>query len=166
MTWRSVRMSRFPLQSLECRTLFAVVPAGFVSEVVTSGLTNPTAMEFAPDGRAFVCEQGGTLRVVKNGALLATPFVSLGVDAVGERGLLGVAFDPNYAANHYVYVYQTVPSPALAAPSHNRVTRFTADPANPDVALAGSGVTILDLDNLSAATNHNGGAIHFGRDGK
>ena len=75
----------------------ATVPAGFTDAVVATGLTNPTAMALAPDGRIFVCEQGGTLRVIKNGALLATPFLTVTVDASGERGLLGVAFDPNFA---------------------------------------------------------------------
>src|SRR4030095_3592132 len=96
-----------------------------------------------------------------NGALLATPFVSLTVDANGERGLLGVAFDPNFATNNFVYVYYTATTPAV----HNRVSRFTASAANPDVAVVGSEVVILDLNNLSSATNHNGGAIHFGPDG-
>ena len=86
-------------------------------------------MQFAPDGRLFVCQQGGALRVIKNGALLTTPFVSL-VQRRGERGLLGVAFDPNFAGNQYVYVYYTTST----APVHNRVSRFTA---NGDVALAG-----------------------------
>ena len=116
-------------------------------------------MAFAPDGRLFVCLQTGQLRVIKNGALLANPFVSLTVDSFGERGLLGIAFDPSFASNQFVYVYHTVPG----TPAHNRVSRFTA---NGDVAAAGSETAILDLDNLSDATNHNGGAIHFGPDGK
>jgi glucose/arabinose dehydrogenase len=116
-------------------------------------------MEFAPDGRLFVCLQGGNLRVIKNGVLLPTPFVSLTVDSAGERGLLGIAFDPNFATNNFVYVYYTVPGD----PAHNRVSRFTA---NGDVAVAGSEFIVLDLDNLSGAGNHNGGAIHFGPDGK
>ena len=86
-------------------------------------------------------------------------FVTLTVDSLGERGLLGVALHPNFASNGYVYLYHTVPG----APAHNRVTRFTADG---DVALSGSAVPILDLDNLGNARNHNGGAIHFGKDGK
>ena len=49
------------------------------------------------------------LRVIKNGQLLSTPFVTLNVDSQGERGLLGVAFDPSFATNGYVYVYHTVP---------------------------------------------------------
>lgn len=140
----------------------ATLPTNFIETQFASGLTNPTAMTFAPDGRLFVCQQGGQLRVVKNGALLATPFVSLTVDSNGERGLLGVAFDPNFATNNFVYVYYTATTPAV----HNRASRFTASVANPDVAAAGSEVTILDLNNLSGATNHNGGAIHFGPDGK
>ena len=67
-------------------------------------------MEFAPDGRLFVCLQTGQVRVIKNGSLLATPFLSLSVDSSGERGLLGIAFDPNFTNNHYVYVYYTVPT--------------------------------------------------------
>ena len=136
----------------------ATLPAGF-TETQIPGLSSPTAMEIAPDGRLFVCLQGGQLRVIKNGGLLPTPFVSLNVDSNGERGLLGIAFDPNFVVNNFVYVYYTVPS----NPRHNRVSRFTA---NGDVAVAGSEFILLELDNLSSATNHNGGAIHFGPDGK
>ena len=116
-------------------------------------------MDFSPDGRLFVCLQGGQLRVIENGVLLATPFVTVPTSANGERGLLGIAFDPNFASNQFVYVYYTV----ITAPIHNRVSRFTA---NGNVAVAGSETVILELDNLSGATNHNGGAIHFGPDGK
>jgi glucose/arabinose dehydrogenase len=137
----------------------ATLPVGFVETTYANGLSSPTAMELAPDGRLFVCLQGGSLRVIKNGALLPTPFVSLTVDSAGERGLLGIAFDPNFATNNFVYVYYTVPG----SPAHNRVSRFTA---NGDVAVAGSETIVLDLNDLSGAGNHNGGAIHFGPDGK
>ncbi len=136
----------------------ATLPAGF-TETQISGLANPTAMELAPDGRIFVCLQEGGLRVIKNGALLPTPFLTLSVDATGERGLLGIAFDPNFANNNFLYLYYTVST----TPRHNRVSRFTA---NGDVVVPGSETIIWELDNLSAATNHNGGAIHFGPDGK
>src|SRR5687768_2914869 len=69
----------------------ATLPAGFSETVVASGLANPTAMAFAPDGRLFVCQQGGQLRVIQNGTLLASPFLSVTVSSAGERGLLGVA---------------------------------------------------------------------------
>lgn len=137
----------------------ATLPTGFTETQVVSGLSNPTAMAFAPDGRLFVCLQGGQLRVVKNGALLATPFLTVPVNSSGERGLLGVTFDPQFATNNFVYVYYTATTPAI----HNRVSRFTA---NGDVAVAGSETVLLDLDTLSSATNHNGGAMHFGPDGK
>jgi len=135
----------------------ATVPTGFTDSLVVNGLTDPTAMGLAPDGRIFVCEQGGRLRVIKNGVLLSTPFLTLTVDSQGERGLLGVAFDPNFVSNQLIYVYYTVPTPA-----HNRVSRFIA---NGDVALAGSETILFELPNLSTATNHNAGAIHFGADG-
>src|SRR6266849_365202 len=137
----------------------ATLPTGFVETQIASGLSSPTAMEFAPDGRLFVCLQGGNLRVVKNGALLPTPFVTLTVDSSGERGLLGVAFDPSFATNNFVYVYYTVPG----SPAHNRVSRFTA---SGNVATPGSEFVLLNLNDLSSAGNHNGGAIHFGPDGK
>lgn len=140
----------------------AALPGGF-GESQINGLTNPTAFAIHADGRLFVCEQAGTLRIIKNGALLPTPFTSITVNSPGgsERGLLGIAFDPNYASNHWIYVYYTAPTPSI----HNRVSRFTADVANEDVAVVGSELAILDLENLGA-TNHNGGAIHFGPEGK
>ena len=135
-------------------------PAGFTrNESWVTGLTNATAVAQAPDGRLFIAEQGGTLRVVKNGALLATPFVSIAVDSAGERGLIGVALSPNFASNGFVYVYAT----RTAGGVHNRISRFTA---NGDVAAAGSETTLVDLPTLSSATNHNGGGMHFGVDGK
>lgn len=139
-------------------TYAATLPEGF-TETAISGLSNPTAMQIAPDGRIFVCQQGGALRVIENGVLLSTPFVTLSVDSSGERGLLGIAFDPNFATNNFLYLYYTVPS----NPGRNRVSRFTA---NGDVAVPGSETIIWELNALTDATNHNGGAIHFGPDGK
>jgi glucose/arabinose dehydrogenase len=139
-------------------TYAASLPAGFTERQVATGIADPTAMAFAPDGRLFVCQQNGRLRVIKNGTLLTNPFVTLTVNRDGERGLLGVAFDPQFASNHFVYVYYTATTPAI----HNRLSRFTA---NGDVAVAGSELQLLNLPNLNAPF-HNGGAIHFGPDGK
>jgi len=149
----------FLLFGLCFSALAATLPSGFVETTVASGIASPTAMAIAPDGRIFVCSQTGALRVIKNGVLLTTPFLTLSVDSIGERGLLGVAFDPHFNLNHFIYLYYTVPG----TPAHNRVIRFTA---NGDVVFAGSGRVILELNSLSAATNHNGGAVHFGPDGK
>lgn len=134
------------------------VPAGLIAETAVTGLVSPTAMEIAPDGRIFVCEQGGKLRVIKSGALLATPFVTLTVDNQGERGLIGVALDPAFASNGRVYVYYTTPTPT----PHNRVSRFVAQG---DVAAAGETV-LFELPSLGQALVHNGGGLHFGTDGK
>ena len=135
-------------------------PSGFTrNESFVTGLSNATAFAQAPDGRLFIAEQGGTLRVVKNGVLLATPFATISVDSAGERGLIGVALDPAFANNGYVYVYST----RTAGGAHNRISRFTA---NGDVMAAASELALVDLPNLSGATNHNGGGMHFGGDGK
>ncbi|PJJ53073.1 PQQ-dependent sugar dehydrogenase [Hymenobacter chitinivorans] len=168
-TGRQIRPSTAKLQTAILLILLSLLalttvngqtfPAGFNQVPVSSGISNPTVLAFVPDGRIFVGEQGGALRVIKNGALLATPFVSLSVNSSGERGLIGITLDPSFSSNGYVYLYYTVST----APVHNRISRFTAAG---DVAVAGSEVVILELDPLSSATNHNGGAMSFGADGK
>src|SRR5690348_8208131 len=90
-------------EQLESRTFLTVVPSGFTDTVLggTNALDRPVAMEFAPDGRIFVTEQPGRIRVIKDGQLLPTPFASLTVSSVGERGALGITVDPNFAQNHF-----------------------------------------------------------------
>lgn len=123
-----------------------------------TGLRSPTAMTFAPDGRLFVTEQGGAVRVVTaDDQLLPTPFLTLSnVRTDGEQGLLGLAFDPAFALNGYVYVFYTT-----ASPRNSRVSRFTA---NGNVVVPGSEVILFEYGNY--AGNHRGGDIHFGADGK
>ena len=103
-----------PLLQIAAQT---ALPTGFGERQYATGLTNPTAMAFAPDScpasgipvhRLFVCEQAGTVRVLRNGALRATPFLTVNADTRGERGLDGIVFDPNFAANGYVYIYYTI----------------------------------------------------------
>lgn len=147
------------LEVLENRLLLATVPGGFEDVPIATGIAAPTAMAVAPDGRIFVTQQGGAVRVIKDGSLLPTPFLQTAVSSEGERGLLGVAFDPAFATNKFVYVYYTT----ATSPIHNRVSRFVA---NGDVVQPGSETVLLELDNLTSARNHNGGAIHFGNDGK
>ncbi|MCU1266602.1 MAG: hypothetical protein JWM21_2920 [Acidobacteria bacterium] len=137
----------------------ATLPTGFIETQVAIGLSSPTAMAFAPDGRLFICEEAGTVRIIKNGALLPAPFATLNADPSHERGLLGIAIDPNFSANQFIYVYYTAPSPTV----HNRVSRLTA---SGDVAVTGSEVVLLDLNPLTTNSNHAGGGLHFGADGK
>jgi len=135
----------------------ATVPAGF-EDVAVQSVGSPTAMAFAPDGRIFVCQQEGKLRVVKNGTLLASSFYSVSVAVDGERGLLGVAFDPDFANNGFIYIYYTTSSNP-----HNRISRIRASATNPDVAESNSEVLMLDV--ASATGYHNGGAMAFGLEG-
>lgn len=142
------------------------VDAGFTKdEAWVTGMALTTAMAQAPDGRIFVAEQSGKLRVIDNGVLQPTAFHTFTVDSSGERGLLGVAFHPNFAANGWVYIYYTTPSAAPSGGTHNRISRLTASPSNANVS-TGAEEVLVDLPALSSATNHNGGAIHFGSDGK
>ncbi len=153
-----------PLQVelFEDRITPANLPAGFVEQILTDSLELPSAIEVAPDGRIFVAEVGGDLRVIKDDQLLPEPFVSIRVDDFSERGLLGVTLDPNFADNQYVYVYYT-PLQEPGAP-FARVSRFTADG---DRAVLNSEVPLVELGQaVSFITNHNGGALHFGPDGK
>ena len=127
MSLLHTRLARFAalLCSLCAATITngATLPAGFAETRVATGLASPTAMTIAPDGRIFVAQQGGALRVVKNGALLTQPFLTVSVNASGERGLLGVAFDPNFASNNFVYVYYTTsaaPDPQPREPLHRQ----------------------------------------------
>jgi uncharacterized repeat protein (TIGR03806 family) len=141
-----------------------ILPDGFSETRIANGLNGATAMEIAPDGRIFICEQTGTLRIVKNDRLLSQPFLTATVDSSWERGLLGVAFDPHFHQNHYLYVNYVAPAPY----PHHRISRFTADG---DRAVAGSEVILFEGDNQDALgggvqNGHQGGAIHFGKDGK
>jgi glucose/arabinose dehydrogenase len=135
-------------------------PSGFtLDESWITGLAGSTAFAQAPDGRIFVTQQLGTIRVIKDGAVLPTPFATMTVDSSGERGVLGIALHPDFASNGFVYVYST----RTEGGSHNRISRYTAAG---DVAAAGSEITLVDLPTLPGSNIHNGGAIHFGSDGK
>ncbi|HEX3131076.1 MAG TPA: PQQ-dependent sugar dehydrogenase [Thermoanaerobaculia bacterium] len=138
-------------------SLATTLPAGFTETQLARGIVRPTAMALAPDGRIFVCEQTGALRVIKDGRLLPEPFVTVPVFTEGERGLIGVTVDPDFPRTPHVYLYYTATGPVV----HNRLSRFTAQE---DKAVKGSEVAILDLPQL-AKPIHNGGTMHFGPDG-
>lgn len=120
-------------------------------------------MTLSPTGEVWVLEQTGRVKLVRGDATTATA-LTLTVDSRGERGLLGIAFAPGYdgtgAATDQVYLYHT-----LSGGSSNRITRYDVSGAGTSTPTLGNPVTIFDLDPLSGATNHNGGAIHFGPDG-
>lgn len=141
----------------------ATLPAGFAEAEVASFDYTPTCMEFSPEGPLFVALQNGVMPVWKDGTQLSANFFAdepLVTDSADERGLLGIAFDPAFATNRYIYVYYTV----NGEDHRNRVSRFTANSAGL-LALPGSEHVIWEGD-PHEAYNHNGGAIHFGADGK
>lgn len=133
------------------------LPAGF-SRVKVASIDIATAIAFAPDGRLFVCQKDGKVRIIKNGSLLTSPFVTLTVAQDGERGISGMTFDPNFATNKYLYIYYTATTPTI----HNRLSRFTA---NGDVVLANSELALLDFETVNTVL-HNGGGMGFAPDGK
>jgi glucose/arabinose dehydrogenase len=136
---------------------------GFTDSQIASGLTAPTDMEFAPDGRLFVAEQAGRVRIAKPGGTTLTTFLNIStkVDSNGERGLQALTFDPNFSTNRYVYLHYTKKATSTT-PVHNRVVRVTA---SGDKAVAGSEKLIFKLGN-QRSDHHMGGAIDFGTDGK
>src|SRR3989344_8633019 len=102
--------------------VFSAPPSGFQNiEVINSGLSFPTGFAFAPDGRIFILERAGAVRIYKNSSLLTQPFVTLPSATTGDRGLTGIAFDPNFSSNHFVYFYYTSSSDL-----HNRLVRYDA----------------------------------------
>jgi CSLREA domain-containing protein len=167
---RTTRRFRPSVELLEDRVTPAMLPSGFQESVVATGISGGTAMEIAPDGRIWVLEQGGDVEVIHPGSTASFTALDIpagAINSAGERGLLGIAFDPSYnigdAAPDFVYLYYT----STAAPNpHNRISRFTVNNTNPDQPTLGSELPIFELDALGSATTHNGGAIHFGPDGK
>lgn len=138
-----------------------VAARGQIAQYMT-GLNWPVALGFASDGRIFFNERyTGSIRIVQNNALLATPFITLpSTDASGERGLLGLALDPGFPSTPYVYAYQTFIN-STSGTTYNGIVRILAS-GNTGVSYT----VILRLPDLSTATNHNGGVIAFGPDKK
>src|SRR5712671_4899625 len=127
---------------------------------ITSGVSAPVFLtQPLNDGRIFVVEQAGRIRVIRNGALQTTPFLDISsrVLSGGERGMLSVAFHPQYATNHFFYVYFTTQTNGDI-----RIERFTATTA--DAADPATTKLILTVAH-SLQSNHNGGLVSFGPDG-
>ena len=147
--------------------IHAAPPANFQNEVVIgSGLTVPTAIEFLPDGRMLVAEFTGRIVIVQPGAssIDATPVLQLinvineDVTVGGERGLVNVIADPNFAGNGFIYVFYTAGSP-----QRDRVSRFTM---TGNTASLASELVVWQGVADSNHTDHHGGGIAFGADGK
>lgn len=135
-------------------------PAGFTYELLSQGgLQDATAMAFAPDGRLFLTERvTGNVRVFENGVLHPSPWASIAVNGggpVAEQGLLGIAIDPAFLTNRYVYVYYTD-----ASGQENHIARLQEQNG------VGTNLTILNPSmSLPSLPYHNGGPLLFNRDG-
>lgn len=157
-------------------SLARALPPDFNQSLVINGLRDPATMAFAPDGRLFYGERiQGNIRVIDtNGQLRPEPFLKLEVPHDGQgnpvrhrsSGVRGFAFDPDYATNGYIYIFYM--KQFSSGVRHNRVSRFQADPNDPNVALPNSETVLLEIPfNTSGSSgSHNGGAVVFGGDGK
>jgi aldose sugar dehydrogenase len=137
------------------------LPAGTSIQTVLPNMNQPVALAFDPNGRLFYTERAtGRVRLFESGALQPSAVITFAVNASGERGLLGLAIDPNFNANRYIYVYYTCNPGSAGCPTlENRVARFTENGG------VGSNPTTI-FTSPQTAQFHNGGNIHFGPDGK
>ncbi len=167
MSWSGAWQAAGAALAVTLATTFAGVGTASAQalslELIASGLPAPLGLRNAGDGsnRLFIVNQGGTISVYKNGQVLATPFLDVTSKTVydqAERGLLGLAFDPNYATNGFFYIYYTS-QPAAAV----TISRYSVS-ANPDIADPSSEV-VLKTQAHSDFANHNGGSLLFGIDG-
>ncbi len=150
--------SPFNVGTLTVNATIALVP-------VVSGLSSPVDIVDAKDGsgRLYIVQQGGTIRIVKNGVLLPTAFLNLGTKTTGggERGLLGLAFHPNYRLNGRYFVYYTRSSDGALVIERYQRAADNVERTNPDPATVH---TLLVIPHPGQA-NHNGGKLAFGPDG-
>ncbi len=135
--------------------LAGTLPSGFTESNVVTGLSSPVGMAFLPDGRILVIEQAGAIKLVSSGTA-STLLTVAGITTGGERGLLGIAVDPDYPTRPYIYVYYT----AATSPNYAQVARYTFsnNTIDPNSKL------ILINDIPDNASNHNGGTLRFGLD--
>jgi glucose/arabinose dehydrogenase len=137
-------------------------PTLTTQDVVTTGLTMPVFVTSPPgDSRLFVLEKQGRVRIIKDGQLLAEPFLTVPTQTGGlndERGLLSIAFPPDYAESRKVYVFYTAQTDDTGD-NDEVVEMYLADPANPDRALPDSGELVIRVEDF--AGNHNGGTLAF-----
>jgi len=135
----------------------AAPPNGFTTDtLVDSGLNNPTAICFTPDGRLFVVEQGGSIKIYKNNTLLTNQFGSVPAFADSDRGALGITFDPNWNSSPFVYVYFIDKNDGF-----HKVWK-----ANASGDIISGNWTEIYNSKIVAGSNHAGGGIKFGNDGK
>ncbi|MCU1351438.1 MAG: hypothetical protein JWM05_647 [Acidimicrobiales bacterium] len=132
------------------------LPQGFRAEVVAAGLDDPTSFAFASADRVYVAEKAGVVRVVRGGRLQPTPVVDLQskVNTLGDRGINGMALDPDFAHNGYLYLTYTYEDPTLQHDAWNQTERVTRLTVVDDVADPASEVVVLGTATGAACYEH------------
>jgi glucose/arabinose dehydrogenase len=138
---------------------------------IATGLVGPAGTVSAPDGsgRSFVLDQPGRIWILRDGALLDQPFLDVASTVVqldstyDERGLLGLAFHPDFASNGRVFVYRSVPGSGSGVDHIDRLSEFRVDPQQPD--RVDPATERVPLEFPQPQPNHSGGALGFGPDG-
>lgn len=156
-------LSSSPAGSVAAAPAQVTIPPNIKLTPVVSGLTQPVFATNAGDhsGRIFIVQQTGQIRIWNGTTLNATPFLDVsGIIKTGsEQGLLGLAFDPNYASNGFFYIVYT----NQATVGDDVLARYKVSSGDPNVADAASAQIVLTVS--EPETNHNGGMITFGPDG-
>lgn len=144
----------------------SVPPANIVLTPIATGAGQPVMLTEPDDasGRLFVVDRKGSIRIIEHGKLLAQPYLSINAPQSGEQGLVGMAFDPDFASNGIFYLTFTAPDSEgqLGAMQDQVLARFTASDPAANV-FAGVRKDVLRIPDIY--DNHNGGDIHFGPDG-
>jgi len=139
-------------------------PPALALSAFVNGLAAPVGMEAPNDGtgRLFVLEQGGRIRIIENGALVAAPFLDITskLESGGEKGLLGLAFHPRFSSNRRLFVYYTR---RLSLQLQSVLSEYAVSASNPNQADASSERVLLVVN--QPFDNHNGGQLAFGPDG-
>jgi len=154
-------MKKTILSLILCATFGFLSAQQLTVTQVYTGFSSPVDIKNCGDERLFIVERPGRIRIIDSAGTLQTiPFLNIQTRVLsgGERGLLGLAFDPNYASNGYFYVNYTAQTIG-----RTHVSRFSVDPSNPDSALPSSEELLLDI--YQPYANHNGGHLAFGADG-
>jgi len=162
---RSVSIAAVAVAAFASASSAQSVPTGFVIDtVIASGLVAPMDFCFLADGRVLVANRGGAVSIW-NGTSLATVGTVPNIESGGERGLLSIIADPNFATNGHIYVYAS-----LSTDSFMHLDRFTctgdlSNPSSTNVTFAQSTRRVILAAIPDNAFNHNGGACRFGPDG-
>lgn len=154
-----------------CQPSKKLSPIHLNLKLISKGFTSPVGMASPKDGthRMFIIEQGGKIKILKNGALLSAPFIDIskkldGLNiAYSEKGLLGIAFHPDYKTNGLFYLYYSAKLESDIYDHKSVVACYKVSSANADIADEKSEVVVMEIP--EPESNHNGGCLQFGKDG-